>query len=81
MRYVQLIFLLVLPMDALAQDSDEIDCTDPANAEFCLQLPDPTATNLVPIVAPVAGLLAAAAVAGGGSTATSATSTSATGGN
>ena len=77
--------LLVLAGGAVsAQTELVVDCADPANAEAaaCLELPDPGVTNFVPLVAPVAGLLAVGAIAAAGAGgSTPATSTSSTGGN
>lgn len=69
---------------AAAQNGPPVDCAEPVNAEAaaCLELPDPGVTNFVPLVAPVAGLLAVGAMVGAGAGgSTPATSTSSTGGN
>jgi len=81
LNYVFMAAVIAFGAPAFAQTvtPTEIDCSNPANAEaeICLRLPNPGATNFAPLVAGAAGLLGLAALAGGGST-TSTTSTTTT---
>jgi hypothetical protein len=78
-----LIGLLTLAPAAMAQENDEVDCSDPANVEReeCLVLLDDAldVTNFAPLVTPALGLLGLGVLAGGGgSTSTTTTSTTST---
>lgn len=59
---------------------EEIDCDEPASAEnrACLDIMDESITNVVPLVAPAAGLLGLGALGGGGATSTTTTNTTST---
>lgn len=60
---------IMLANTSYAQDTAAVDCNDPANAGLpaCTGLPEGLdVTNVVPLVAPIAGIVALGVLAGGG---------------
>ncbi|PCJ04787.1 MAG: hypothetical protein COB16_17485 [Rhodobacteraceae bacterium] len=81
--FITIVAFSAMGIPAMAQNEEQpvqntqLDCTLPANAEACADLPGDDVTNFVPLIAPIAGLLGLGALAGGGSS-TSTTSTPST---